>query len=142
MSSPNIARRLTPNYSLTMWAVFGVCLAAFSYVFTVALAALCGVLGFWTARFSFAGMENQRTGLQLLILVLLGAICLFAMAATLLWSLIPRRMPGDTPPLAQLTRDAHPRLFSEIARIAWELGEPLPEHVYLAVDLNASVEQS
>ena len=69
------------------------------------------------------------------VLLLLGGI---AVAATMLWSLFPRRDKFDAPgPL--LDRSTQPRLFLEIDQIADALNEQVPREVYLIEQPNAFV---
>ena len=59
-------------------------------------------------------------------------------AATMLWSLIPRREAFTAPGLL-LERSRHPSLFAEIENITAALNEPVPHDVYLIGDANAFV---
>jgi heat shock protein HtpX len=141
---PNISHSLPPRHSLKIWAAFGVGVAAFSYLFTVALAAACVGGGIGIARYVFGNFGHavdSHLNLQLMFLLLVAAATLLVMAGTLLWSLIPRAEPERAAPRALLTSSDHPRLFAEISRVAEELGEPLPAEVSLCLQLNASVEQ-
>lgn len=71
---------------------------------------------------------------QSLILFLFGIV----IAATMLWSLIPRRDQFSAPGML-LDRPTQPRLFAELDDIAQALNEPLPCEVYLIAAPNAFV---
>ena len=58
-------------------------------------------------------------------------------AATMVWSLIPR--DKFTALQARLARAAHPKLFAELEGIAAALGERIPGEVYLIGEPNAFV---
>ncbi|MFN7972754.1 MAG: M48 family metallopeptidase [Acidobacteriota bacterium] len=61
-------------------------------------------------------------------------------ALAILLSILPRpdRFPLPGP---QLLRDAHPRLFAELDRIASAVGQRMPAEVYLVPDVNAWLAQ-
>jgi len=59
-------------------------------------------------------------------------------AATILWSLVPRPEKFEAPGLL-LEPQSHPRLFAELHTIAAALDEPLPREVYLVGQVNAFV---
>src|SRR5580658_149664 len=142
--TPNISHSLPPRHSLEIWAAFGLGVAAFSYLFTVALAAACVGGGIGMVRYvlgHWGSAADSHLNLQVGLLLLIAAATLLVMAGTLLWSLISRGEPEQASPRTRLTASDHPRLFAEISRIAEELGEPLPAEVYLCLQLNASVEQ-
>lgn len=124
MSSPAI---LPPRRSLAGWAALALAMVLFSYVLTVSLAAAC-------VYFPWQLLTGIGFNLNVLILFVVGVL----MAATMLWSLIPRR-DRFKPPGPLLTLPTQPRLFAEIQKIAWALGEPVPEAVYLIPDANAWV---
>jgi Zn-dependent protease with chaperone function len=114
--------------SLAVWALLAVAMVVVSYLFIVALAASCVYLPYLLLT------RSDTANLQILVLFLVGV----AMAGTMLWSLLPRR-DHFVPPGPLLERSAHPRLFSELDRIAAWLHEPVPSEVYLIPDVNAWV---
>jgi len=61
-------------------------------------------------------------------------------AATILWSLVPRRDRFEAPG-PRLAADTHPRLFSLIEGVAEMTGEQRPDEVYLLTHVNAFVTQ-
>jgi heat shock protein HtpX len=99
-----------------------------SYLFILILAAICVYGPYWLL------VHSNSLGFQLLAVF----ICGFLMAATMLWSLVPRRNKFQTPgPL--LERASHPKLFAELNKIASFLNEPVPHEVYLIPEVNAWV---
>lgn len=116
--------------SLAAWAALAGLVVIFSYIFTLSLAVASAYLPYLlltrSAEFNF----------QALILFLGGLV----IAATIIWSLIPRR-DRFTPPGPLLNRKAQPRLFAEIENIARIFGEPIPSAVYLTPEVNAWVGQ-
>ena len=66
-------------------------------------------------------------------------ICLIG-AATILWSILPRRDRFDAPgPI--LEPASHPKLFAEIEGVARATGQVMPAEVFLVGDVNAWVAQ-
>lgn len=63
--------------------------------------------------------------------------CVFA-AGAILWSIRPRRDRFQAPG-PRLLPSEHPRLFSEMAALAAEIGQTMPREVYLVADANAAV---
>lgn len=116
--------------SMALFAILGMALVIGSYLFVAFLAAGCVYLPYIV--FSRAGADSGH-GLDVLML-LFGII----IAATMLWSLIPRRAKFTAPGLL-LDRSSYPRLFAEIDSIAAALNEPVPRDVYLIGDANAFV---
>jgi Zn-dependent protease with chaperone function len=114
--------------SIALFAILGIVLVIGSYLFVALLAAGCVYLP--CIIFSRAQSEH---GWDVLIL-LFGIV----IAATMLWSLIPRREEFTAPGLL-LDRSSHPRLFAEIDSIASALNEPVPRDVYLIGEANAFV---
>jgi len=115
---------------MALLAIVAVVMVIGSYLFVALLAAGCVYLPYIV--FSRAGAQSEH-GWDVLLL-LFGIV----IAATMLWSLIPRR--GEfTPPGLLLDRPSHPRLFAEIDSIAAALSEPVPRDVYLIGDPNAFV---
>jgi heat shock protein HtpX len=126
MASPNIAIR--PRRSLAFFALLSIVMVMASYVFVVLLAAACVYLPYLLID------ENEPLGLQTIALLIFGIM----IAATMLWSLLPRRDKFKAPGL-RLDRATQPRLFTEIEKIAAALNEPMPSEVYLIGDVNAFV---
>jgi heat shock protein HtpX len=123
---PAISSKLTVRRSLVIWAAFALLLVAFSYVFTLLVAAACVYLPFL--------LVANYPEIQTLICFLGGIV----IGLVILWSLVPRR-DKFLPPGPRLSASEHPRLFSEIASIAKALNEPMPCEVYLIPDVNAWV---
>src|SRR6185312_17558686 len=110
--------------SLAIWAIIAMVLVAFSYVFTLLIAAACVYLPFlWFSTWP---------GLYPVIAMLSG----FTISLVILWSLVPRKDAFSAPGPA-LTADVHPRLFNELSSIADRFNEPIPAEVYLAPEVNA-----
>lgn len=122
------ALEIQRRHSIALFAILGIVLVIGSYLFVALLAAGCVYLPYIT--FSRAQSEH---GWDVLILFF-GIV----IAATMLWSLIPRRQRFTAPGLL-LDRSSHPRLFAEIDSIAAVLSEPAPSDVYLIGDANAFV---
>ena len=106
------------------------CLVAFSYLLTLSLAVACVYFPYLLLT------QTVVFALQALALLIGG----LAIGVTLLASLVPRR-DQFKPPGPLLTAASQPRLFAEIERLAAALGEPMPQAVYLAPDVNAGVAQ-
>src|SRR5215471_5183058 len=121
-------RRRRP--SMALFAILGIAMVIGSYLFVAFLAAGCVYLPY--IGFSRAGAQSEH-GWDVLML-LFGII----IAATMLWSLIPRREEFTASGLL-LDRSSHPRLFTEIDSIAAALNEPVPRDVYLIGAPNAFV---
>lgn len=115
---------------MALYAIFGIAMVIGSYLFVALLATGCVYLPYIV--FARAGADSGH-GWDVLIL-LFGIV----IAATMLWSLIPRREEFTAPGLL-LDRTRHPRLFAEIDSIAAALKEPVPRDVYLIGDANAFV---
>jgi len=124
MSSPAIT--IPPRRSLAFFAALATLMVAISYLFIFLLAVVCVYLP-WLVVTNVANFQT-------LALFVGGVI----VAASMLWSLLPRRDKFVAPGLL-LVRSAHPRLFAELESIAAALGEPLPREVYLIGDANAWV---
>jgi len=113
---------------MIFFAILAILLVIATYVFVILLAAACVVLPYLL-------LENSESApMQLVLLQLFGVV----IAGGLLWSLVPRadqfQAPGPV-----LTREQHPRLFTEMESIASSLNEPLPSEVYLIGEVNAWV---
>jgi heat shock protein HtpX len=126
MTLPKAEIRRRP--AMAFFAILGVVLVVGSYLFVILLAA--GSIYLPYIIFSRARSEHGWDVLMLLFGIII--------AATILWSLIPRREEFTAPGLL-LDRSCHPRLFAEINRIAAALNEPVPRDVYLIGDANAFV---
>jgi hypothetical protein len=87
-----------------------------SYLFILLLAVACVYLP-WLVVMNVVNFQT-------LALFVPGVI----VAASVLWSLVPRRDKFAAPGLP-LERTSHPRLFAELDRIAGALQEPLPREV-------------
>jgi Zn-dependent protease with chaperone function len=98
-----------------------------AYLVALAIAAGCAYLSL--ASFRMLNLAG--------IIVGIGAA---ACAVTILWSIVPRR-DRFTPPGPLLDPSSQPRLFQEIAAIAAEFEEPVPEAAYLVLEANAWVAQ-
>ena len=122
------AVKIRRRHSILLFAILGIVLVIGSYLFVAFLAASCVYLPY--IIFSRAASEH---GWDVLILIF-GIV----IAATMLWSLIPRRQEFTAPGVL-LDRSAHPRLFAEIDSIAAILNEPAPRDVYLIGEANAFV---
>lgn len=121
-----LAPVIPPRHSLAFFALLAMLMVVVSYFFILLLAIACVYLP-WLVIASTANFQT-------LALFVGGVI----VAATMLWSLVPRRDKFAAPGLP-LKRTSHPRLFAELDRIADALREPLPRDVYLIGEPNAWV---
>src|SRR5271166_310260 len=121
-SIPAIPRRR----SLAFFASLAILMVVVSYLFILLLAIACVYLP-WLV---ITNVSNFQT----LALLVAGII----VAASMLWSLVPRR-DKFAPPGLKLEPASHPRLFAELDRIASSLHEPMPREVYLIGAPNAWV---
>jgi heat shock protein HtpX len=123
---PNAQIRITPNRSVAFFAFLSILMVGASYFLLLVLAIACIYLPY---------LLLLSTQAMQVILLFLGGI---AVAATMLWSLFPRRDKFELPgPL--LDRSAQPRLFRELDEIAGALNEKVPCEVYLIGQPNAFV---
>jgi Zn-dependent protease with chaperone function len=113
---------------MAFFALLSIVMVIASYIFVLLLAAACVYLPYLLLD------GSESPGVQTLLLLLFGAV----IAATMLWSLIPRRDKFKAPGLL-LDPAAQPRLFAELENIAGSLNEPMPSEVYLIGDVNAWV---
>jgi len=113
---------------MALFALFAVVMVVGSYVFVVLLAAACVYFPYLLV------FSSNSFSPQLFALFLFGIV----IAATLLWSLIPRRDKFTAPGML-LDRASQPRLFAELDSVAAALGETLPSEVYLVGAANAFV---
>jgi len=125
-SFPTVEIRRRPVIALV--AMFAAVMVVGSYVFVVLLAASCVYIPYLIL------LRSDSSSPQALLLFLFGII----VAATMLWSLIPRRDKFTAPGML-LDRSSQPRLFAELDSIAAVLGETLPREVYLIGNANAFV---
>jgi len=65
-------------------------------------------------------------------------ILMFIAGATVLWSLVPR-FSKWVDPGPRLEEKDQPRLFALIRQVAQQMGQPMPEEVYLIPEVNAFV---
>ena len=125
---PVPAVTIRPRRSMILVALFSIAMVILSYVFVLALAAVCVFLPYWLMT------STESANGQLVLIFLFG----IAIAGAILWSLFPR--PDKfTAPGPVLDKSQHPRLFAELENIAAALNEPMPREVYLIGDLNAWV---
>lgn len=117
---------ILPRRSLVVFAALAILLVVVSYLLVIFLAAACVYLP-WL-------LISLKIHFQTLAIFVAGVV----IAASMLWSLIPRRQNFEAPGLL-LARSVHTRLFSEIDNIAEALREPLPREVYLIDEPNAWV---
>jgi Zn-dependent protease with chaperone function len=113
---------------MAFFAVLAATMVVASYTFVLLLAAVCVYLPY------FFVANSESLNIEILGMFLFGIV----IAATMLWSLIPRREKFEAPGML-LDRAAHPRLFAELESIANALNEPLPREVYLIGAPNAFV---
>ncbi|MBZ5616022.1 MAG: M48 family metalloprotease [Acidobacteriia bacterium] len=117
---------IPPRRSLAFFASLAMLMVVVSYLFILLLATACVYLP-WLVITNVANFQT-------LALFVAGVI----VAASMLWSLVPRRDKFATPGLP-LERVSHGRLFAELDGIADALREPLPREVYLIGEPNAWV---
>jgi len=127
LSMPGSKVEIRRRPALAFFAIFAAALVVGSYVFVILLAAACVYLPY----LMLLGTEFDA---RILVLFLFGIL----IAATMLWSLIPRRDKFEAPGML-LDRSAQPRLFAELENIAAALDEPMPQEVYLIGAANAFV---
>lgn len=113
---------------MTLFAIFAIVMVIGSYLLVLLLAAGC-VYGPYLILLGADSFAPQS-----LVLFLFGIV----IAATMVWSLIPRRDKFTASGML-LDRAAQPRLFAELDKIAAALNETLPREVYLIGAPNAFV---
>jgi Zn-dependent protease with chaperone function len=113
---------------MAFFAILATVMVVGSYLFVILLAVGC----IYFPYFVLARSESPSG--TVVLLFLFGIV----IAATMLWSLLPRR-DAFTAPGVLLERRTYPRLFAEIDSIAAALNEPVPCEVYLIGDANAFV---
>jgi heat shock protein HtpX len=126
MSAPKV--EIHRRRSMAFFAVLAMTMVIASYLFVLLLAAVCIFLPY------FFLANSDTYNVQILGMFVFGIV----IAATMLWSLLPRREKVEAPGML-LDRSAHPRLFAELENIANALNEPLPREVYLIGAPNAFV---
>jgi len=113
--------------SLLLWALLALAMVAVSYVVVLFIAAGCVYVPYLVFMSTDAGLQSVAL-----------ALCGVSIAATMLWSLVPRpdtfEAPGPT-----LYASAQQKLFTELEKIAAALNEPMPDEVYLIPQANAFV---
>jgi heat shock protein HtpX len=118
---------IRPRRSMWFFAILSIFMVVASYLFVLLLAAA-------SVGLPYLLMTKSGFSLQLVLLFLFGVV----IAATMIWSLLPR--PDKfKPPGLLLDAATQPRLFAELENIAAALNEPLPREVYLIGDMNAWV---
>jgi heat shock protein HtpX len=118
---------IRPRRAMAFFAVLAILMVIASYLFVLILAALCVYL-------PLLGLRTGTPGIQILALFLFGIV----IAATMLWSLVPRR-DRFVAPGKPLLRSEQCRLLAELDDIAVSLNERLPSEVYLIPNANAFV---
>lgn len=114
--------------AMAFFAVFAIAMVVGAYLFVLLLAAACVLVPY------FILTSSESFSAQILVLFLFGIV----IAATMVWSLIPRRDKFTAPGML-LARSAHLKLFAELDSIAAALGEEVPGEVYLIGAANAFV---
>ena len=114
--------------SMALFAFLAIVMVIGSYVFVLILAAACVYIPYLIL------FKPDSFAPQSLLLFLFGIV----IAATMLWSLVPRR-DKFTPPGMLLDRSTQPKLFAELESIAAALNETVPGEVYLIGAANAFV---
>jgi Zn-dependent protease with chaperone function len=126
---------LAPRRSLILPAALSILIIFASYFFLLLLAGLSVYLPYWlldettSAGSPFSGIASQ------FMLLLLGGVIV---AASIVWSLLPRRMKFQ-PPGVLLDRATNARLFAEVDAVSNALNEPAPSEIYLMAAANAYV---
>jgi heat shock protein HtpX len=118
---------LPPRRSLAVWILLAIVLTLGFYLLTLVLAAACIYL-------PYVLLTHFGFGLQSILLMAAGLV----MAATMLWSLLPRQ-EKFRPPGPLLDPASHPKLLSQLENISSSLNETMPSEIYLLADVNAFV---
>ena len=124
----SMRERIAPRRSVALFAFLAIAMVVVSYIVIPLLAIACVYLPY----LALTSLPSPPAQLGLL---LIGGL---VVAATLLWSLVPRPEKFEAPGLL-LEPQSHPRLFGELNTIAAALDEPLPREVYLVGQVNAFV---
>jgi Zn-dependent protease with chaperone function len=115
---------------MVTWASIAVLSVILSYLITF----LLGLVSFLFGLGLLLGMLNAGPSLFALIL----AVFTLMMGGTVLWSLLPRKIPFETDGvLIDLARET--RLHGEVEALAKALNEKVPDEVYLVPVANAAV---
>ena len=117
------------SWSMVAWASVAVFLVALTYLLTFVLGLICFLFGLLTLLAMLKALSPLG--------VLLGLFT-FILGATVLWSLLPRRIPFQTNGVP-VDLSHEPRLSAEIAALANALNEKMPDEVYLVPVANAAV---
>lgn len=125
MSVAKVEIRRRP--AMALFAVLAVGMVVGSYVFVLLLATACVYIPYLI-------LTSAEFSPYIVALFVFGII----IAATMLWSLVPRRDQFTAPGLL-LDRATQPKLFAELDGIAAALNETLPREVYLIGAPNAFV---
>jgi len=112
---------------LVLWGIVTALVVLTAYVVALAIAAGCAYVSL--IMFSELGFSRLIVGIA-------AGVC----AVSILWLLIPR-WDRFTAPSKEFDPARQPRLFQELAAIAGEFEEPMPESVYLLLEPNAWVAQ-
>src|SRR5579883_2971517 len=121
------AQKAPRRPALLFWGILTVLVLVSAYLLALALAIGCALL-------CIVGISTFSAGG--VILGIGAGVC----AATILWSIFPRR-DAFTPPGVLLDAASQPHLFQEIEAIAAEFNEPMPAEAYLFLEPNAWVAQ-
>jgi len=119
---------IAPRRSVALFAFLAILMVFASYILVLLLAAACVYL-------PYLALSSLQSAPSQLVILFLGGIVI---AATMFWSLLPRREKFEAPGLL-LDRSSQPRLFAHLDDIAASLDEPLPREVYLMGQVNAFV---
>jgi len=129
-----IGQKPPQRRSIVMWGAAAAAAVISSYLLTLVLAAACLAM---PAVVIWNLAQGNTTALSTQLL--LGIFGLVA-GPSILWALIPRKIPFEAPG-ATIDLSRERRLNEEIKSIADALDEPMPTEVYLIADANAFVSQ-
>lgn len=128
-----MVNRFPKRPALTASALLVLAIAAFSYLFTIAVAIACVYLPLELLAFLSSLHQFQY---QAYLLVLGGVI----IAGLLVWSIFPRKQRFVEPGVA-FDLSEHPRLRELIIEVTGQLNERVPDAVYFTPYANASVNE-
>jgi Zn-dependent protease with chaperone function len=117
------------RWSTTVWVTAAALFVAICYAFTLALGLLC---------IAFALLTLKSVELAPASILLLSAAAVFGIV--IVWSVFPRRDKFD-PPGVRIDLADHPRLASEINRIAAAFDQRLPDDIFITPQVSAWVAQ-
>lgn len=126
MASP-LANAPARRPIMARWVFVEIGTVAGAYLLTFGLAAACIYI---PSEMATAGGDDMWG----FILLMFGVV----MAYVLLRSLVPRRERFN-PPAPLLDQSKQPRLMRHVESIAQSLGQPVPEEIYLILEVNAWV---